>query len=199
MSNPPVASARKRRRPALACEQCRRRKIRLVPHPGLVPCTHHRIPRCDRNIPCENCARSNGQACTYVIDDRVATTDQGHAIDLNTAPSSARTSPSASGESSVYVPNPTLPGAGMFDARKFHLAVASEGSNVQALTDRVRQLEQKLAEAVSVQSSTSAAGQNGTPIKGRFLKTRFFGNTHRSSSAYKVRRLSICLSICLFI
>ncbi|EEH22887.2 hypothetical protein PABG_05098 [Paracoccidioides brasiliensis Pb03] len=43
---------RKRRRPALACEQCRRRKI-----------------KCDQNLPCNQCQRSKSipiHACTYV-------------------------------------------------------------------------------------------------------------------------------------
>lgn len=39
---------KKRRRPALSCEQCRRRKI-----------------RCDRGLPCVNCIKSNISPCTY--------------------------------------------------------------------------------------------------------------------------------------
>src|SRR4051812_43948234 len=46
MSEPP----RKRRRPAVSCTQCRRRKI-----------------KCDRSIPCNNCTKSRvGQDCDYV-------------------------------------------------------------------------------------------------------------------------------------
>jgi hypothetical protein len=45
---------RKRRRPALACERCRQRKI-----------------KCDRNMPCGQCIRTDSEPCTYVPDDRV--------------------------------------------------------------------------------------------------------------------------------
>lgn len=44
----PVAPPRKRRRPALSCEQCRRRKI-----------------KCDRTYPCGQCIQSKAAACTY--------------------------------------------------------------------------------------------------------------------------------------
>jgi hypothetical protein len=76
------------------------------------------------------------------------------------------------------------------------MAAASESaqpaSQVQALTDRVRQLEQKLAEAVGFQCSVSGpnpstAAENNASINGSFRKMRFFGNTHPSGSAYKAR------------
>ncbi|CAG9987530.1 unnamed protein product [Clonostachys byssicola] len=46
-----TATGIKRRRPALACEQCRARKI-----------------RCDRTHPCAACQRSRNQHCTYAPD-----------------------------------------------------------------------------------------------------------------------------------
>jgi hypothetical protein len=45
----PEVSQKKRRRPALACEQCRRRKI-----------------KCDRNMPCNHCTKAKIATCTYV-------------------------------------------------------------------------------------------------------------------------------------
>jgi hypothetical protein len=39
---------RKRRRPALSCVECRRRKI-----------------KCDRNVPCTQCTQSKSASCTY--------------------------------------------------------------------------------------------------------------------------------------
>lgn len=52
---PPSGPERKRRRPALACVQCRRRKV-----------------RCDREEPCGPCSRLGGgtaaSACCYVSD-----------------------------------------------------------------------------------------------------------------------------------
>ncbi len=44
----PFAPPRKRRRPALSCEQCRRRKI-----------------KCDRTYPCGQCLQSKAAVCTY--------------------------------------------------------------------------------------------------------------------------------------
>ncbi|XMA20749.1 hypothetical protein WAI453_013540 [Rhynchosporium graminicola] len=44
----PAAPLRKRRRPALACEQCRRRKI-----------------KCDRTYPCGQCTQLKTSACSY--------------------------------------------------------------------------------------------------------------------------------------
>lgn len=47
----PVTAPRKRRRPALSCEQCRRRKI-----------------KCDRTYPCGQCLQSKTASCTYSPD-----------------------------------------------------------------------------------------------------------------------------------
>ncbi|KAJ0418300.1 hypothetical protein BJY00DRAFT_287844, partial [Aspergillus carlsbadensis] len=44
---------RKKRRPALACQECRRRKI-----------------RCDRRTPCGQCCKANLPSCSYVCDSR---------------------------------------------------------------------------------------------------------------------------------
>ncbi|GKT51528.1 transcription factor lepE [Colletotrichum spaethianum] len=49
------SAQKKRRRPALACEQCRRRKV-----------------RCDRNLPCSTCVRSKRSVCTYASETKPA-------------------------------------------------------------------------------------------------------------------------------
>ncbi|KAK5997600.1 Transcription factor lepE [Cladobotryum mycophilum] len=46
---------RKKRRPALACQECRRRKI-----------------RCDRQPYCTPCVKANIDSCSYVYDDRIS-------------------------------------------------------------------------------------------------------------------------------
>ncbi|KAL4734224.1 hypothetical protein BDV11DRAFT_174959 [Aspergillus similis] len=48
---------RKKRRPALACQECRRRKI-----------------RCDRQTPCGQCCKANVSSCSYVCDSRLTPT-----------------------------------------------------------------------------------------------------------------------------
>ena len=52
-------SARKRRRPALSCVECRRRKV-----------------KCDRNIPCNHCRQSKTSACIYKEPPSVASNRQ---------------------------------------------------------------------------------------------------------------------------
>ncbi|GMF72159.1 unnamed protein product [Aspergillus oryzae] len=68
-----------------------------------------------------------------------------------------------------------------------HVPVESQaGSPVHSLEDRVRQLEKKLEDTLNLRPPDSAPSQppirmpeHGS-INGRFLKTRFFGNSHRS-------------------
>ncbi|KAF9880132.1 C6 zinc finger domain-containing protein [Colletotrichum karsti] len=52
-----ASAQKKRRRPALACEACRRRKV-----------------RCDRNLPCGTCVRSKNALCTYTTQAPTSTT-----------------------------------------------------------------------------------------------------------------------------
>jgi hypothetical protein len=49
---------RKKRRPALACNQCRSRKI-----------------KCDRNSPCQPCLKANINDCQYVYENRTPMTE----------------------------------------------------------------------------------------------------------------------------
>ncbi|KAJ5610689.1 hypothetical protein N7510_007408 [Penicillium lagena] len=52
----PSSIPRKRRRPALSCEQCRRRKV-----------------RCDREMPCGPCSKTHdASACSYVYEGKTA-------------------------------------------------------------------------------------------------------------------------------
>ncbi|KAL2865310.1 uncharacterized protein BJX67DRAFT_383053 [Aspergillus lucknowensis] len=48
---------KKKRRPAFACQECRRRKI-----------------RCDRQTPCGQCSKANVPSCSYVCDSRITPT-----------------------------------------------------------------------------------------------------------------------------
>ena len=66
---------RKKRRPALACEQCRRRKIKYAHQPlppSDLPGADHllRQCRCDRLNPCQQCLKANTHDCLYIPDDR---------------------------------------------------------------------------------------------------------------------------------
>lgn len=66
------ASPRRRRRPAVACVECRRRKI-----------------RCDRKVPCDPCSHSNA-ACTYSANYASNGISHGSYLSNSTARSSYR-------------------------------------------------------------------------------------------------------------
>lgn len=164
---PPVAkSAKKRRRPALSCEQCRRRKI-----------------RCDRGLPCVNCIKSNISPCTYAPThipahrSKKATAAVNHGgadrIPARIAPvTESRTQPPVAAKaSSSSVPNSTV-------------GSTSNASTVDALAARVRHLEQKLAETCHISQPTGGrlierdVPEEPASMKGTISKTRFFGQSH---------------------
>ncbi|CAF3648302.1 unnamed protein product [Fusarium graminearum] len=157
---------KKRRRPALACEQCRRRKI-----------------RCNRNLPCSNCFKSNISPCTYAPTHVPASrTKKGAADSSSHVPGrsapvvdlSRKTTPSDSSakRQSSSIPSSTV-------------GSNSETSTVDALAARVKELEQKLAESchitqpgedILIQHDDQEA--DPAPMKGTVSKTRFFGQSH---------------------
>lgn len=163
---------KKRRRPALSCEQCRRRKI-----------------RCDRSLPCVNCVKSKISPCTYAPTHIPASRNKkgtSHATGVDSsshvpgrsAPAidSNRIQPSSDpsgGRQSSSVPSSTV-------------GSNSETSTVDALAARVKELEQKLAETCHITQPgddrlIQRDGQEGgepAPMKGTVSKTRFFGQSH---------------------
>lgn len=72
--SPPESHLRKRRRPALSCEQCRRRKV-----------------RCDREMPCGPCSKAHPELeCEYVYEGKAALDarlDVSHGHDERASPS----------------------------------------------------------------------------------------------------------------
>jgi hypothetical protein len=65
---------RQKRRPPLACLQCRRRKIKYVERgkqDTLLMCLlMSQLCRCDRGRPCQPCSKATDGACIYVCDRR---------------------------------------------------------------------------------------------------------------------------------
>ncbi|KAF5017886.1 hypothetical protein F66182_10154 [Fusarium sp. NRRL 66182] len=183
---PATKPEKKRRRPALSCEQCRRRKI-----------------RCDRNLPCENCIKAKISPCTYApthIPASRARKSTGHA---------------AAAESTSHVPARSVPAVDSTqkqsptDTHSTHASRTSSsipsstiGSNsgastIDALAARVKELEQKLAESHITQSDEGKLcrqgegklcqdedqGAESAPMKGTVSKTRFFGQSHWMNGA----------------
>ncbi|KAK0624571.1 hypothetical protein B0T17DRAFT_557469, partial [Bombardia bombarda] len=183
---PPV---KKRRRPALACEQCRLRKV-----------------RCDRNSPCSTCVRSGNPECTY----QPTLLARLPIVGLRTRPASldqnirdfAATNDFSSG-----------PFTGPTSAHTPSCRSSSSGATIETLERRVRQLEKELKSALgegrspsetdSRLSLASESERHSTltyppvddtvpvdsgeiekrnfvrlPIRGTISKTRFFGQSH---------------------
>lgn len=170
---------KKRRRPALSCEQCRRRKI-----------------RCDRSLPCVNCVKSKISPCTYApthIPASRAKKGTGHAgaSDLNSqvparsAPAIGSTQRQSPSNSSARQKSSSIPSS--------TVGSNSEASTVDALAARVKELEQKLAESCYI--TQPAADKfiqpddqeaESAPMKGTVSKTRFFGQSHWMNGIHMV-------------
>ncbi|KAG0650849.1 Transcription factor [Hyphodiscus hymeniophilus] len=196
-----VPTPRKRRRPALSCVECRRRKI-----------------KCDRNDPCTQCTQSKSASCTY--KDGYPGYTNGHAakakspvtffgpaqhnvpfvsdsINLDRAQahgSTPRTVPlfvdSHSNSTTLYSPSPDDP---------------PPEHDVQILSDRVSKLEKNLNTisprnldpswtSFSTKNSQDFFGQaSKVPVpglRGAVSKTRLFGQSHWMSSFEHFKKIS---------
>lgn len=182
---------KKRRRPALACEQCRRRKI-----------------RCDRNVPCNHCVKNQISTCSYAPthipaswakrgndssrqNDTRERNENSQAFILpapgtekGTPPSSEFISPQPSqwlypvhddtGTSSV-----SGSGAGSMSMNK------GSPNDVDWLKARLHHLEEKMSKVdmtsgdESEYYGKSPEGTESTgPIRGTVSKTRYYGRSH---------------------
>lgn len=184
MSEPlsPAASVKRRRRPALSCEQCRRRKV-----------------KCDRNHPCGQCLQVKSGACVYEPSRPVGvsrrtrdtaapasfpgksstgipTRVQGTPSSLSTNVTSVGVSPS-----SAYLSNATLPSSYNSSIGGSAESHQDETPRNKDLLDRIRKLEAELAISKSERTNNvpspipSAAPKK---LKATVSKTRFLGGSH---------------------
>jgi hypothetical protein len=191
-TSPPALPYRKRRRPALACEECRHRKI-----------------KCDRSTPCGPCSRSQSKTCTYQILSgtppivrKLPPRTQLNAIEQNrqqshehitSASSYSRTPSAPASTSSSLVQVPSYNGS------------LTTAEHVQALLNRVQSLEKKLVDATrdgTNGESHDAPGAPPTPLvasvkehktkkKSNYEKTRFCGHNHWMNYIKQVRFVAI--------
>ncbi|KAF4966668.1 hypothetical protein FSARC_5657 [Fusarium sarcochroum] len=182
---------KKRRRPALSCEQCRRRKI-----------------RCDRSLPCVNCVKSKISPCTYAPT---------HVPASRVKKGSSHGSYAAGADSTSNVPARSAPALDStqrqspldnHSARRHSSSIPSStvGSNsgastIDALAARVKELEQKLAESCHITQpgedklyQPADQEEESAPMKGTISKTRFYGQSHWMNGADMVRYLPHPLS-----
>ncbi|KAK3363759.1 hypothetical protein B0T25DRAFT_576286 [Lasiosphaeria hispida] len=183
----------KRRRPALACEQCRARKV-----------------RCDRAAPCGTCLRSGNPECIYAPLPPPGSKDRRAAVSASTATSApSSTLPEATSRTDTVLcrepqssaDSVVTPAGGHSSARRPSASSTptSSAAIIASLECRVHQLENQL------RSSRGHAEQSEPPvpvplpeqreieknfvslrIRGTMSKTRFFGNSHWANGANMV-------------
>lgn len=179
-SGPQVAIAeppRKRRRPALACEECRKRKI-----------------KCDRNNPCVHCKASKALVCSYrsnysstapQVQGTAPVTVSGHVIpgqDGNWTGSVSHILPTP-GSSPGTAAHSEVPRQRTHSTSTLSVPSGSAADyTIRSLQSQVQNLEQQLSEArkaAHVNPSNEASHQKtDKSIRGVLSKTRLFGPSH---------------------
>lgn len=134
---------KKRRRPALACVQCRRRKI-----------------RCDQQKPCNNCTKSRITDCTFPETHQPGSLERSDSLRRETPTLAPRTPNSTANHSphpvSVVAPSTTNSVNNLTNRER------QDDSNVNALLARISDLEQ----TVSKLSGTSGS-HNSDPVNAK--------------------------------
>ncbi|TGO21656.1 hypothetical protein BPAE_0207g00110 [Botrytis paeoniae] len=199
--NPPTppTQPRKRRRPALSCIQCRRRKI-----------------KCDRNMPCGQCISSKTSACQYSSDP--APQSKRSRVNGNgqypVTPSTVDHSPGSTTHASPNcnggtdnVTNGIPPNSTSFWAERTPIVEGSlplrgqaivphqtpPDPTVQALLDRVHKLEQIISETDAMNDGPNLLSDSyvrGPSLRGSLSKTRFFGQSHWMNSIDQSKHLT---------
>jgi hypothetical protein len=182
MSEPLTSTAppRKRRRPALSCEQCRRRKI-----------------KCDRNYPCGQCLQSKTASCSYspdtvrasrhvsdkaslLIGSSVAIPNRPRDISGGRGGIAGNPSPAGVSLDAITRSEATLPGSwtsqnvGPND---------EEAPDPKALLNRIERVEEEFGASGGPSSFCGVfedykAHTLAKELRGTISKTRFFGPSH---------------------
>ncbi|KAF2143542.1 uncharacterized protein K452DRAFT_317031 [Aplosporella prunicola CBS 121167] len=151
-TNPPVPTPRKRRRPALACEQCRKRKV-----------------KCDRHTPCEQCVRTKNEPCIYLSQDPPPSANKSRRVvdgdGSITAPASL--SPVQSWARPIY-PASRLPNS---------ISETVGPAPDQALLNKAQHLNSDMRSIGRFDTKPRNASWE-IPFQGRFSKDRYFGRSH---------------------
>jgi hypothetical protein len=169
-----TAPSRKRRRPPLSCQQCRRRKI-----------------KCDRGSPCRQCVQSQYESCSYSPNPGVL--GAGRHVDVPCRPkdipisrahiSSIQLSPELVTHSDTSHTNSwTSPSFG---------AQTEDSADIKALLDRIQNLEKRLENSTTrggIDVSKPSSKESHSELRGTVSKTRFFGCSHWMYSYRPVKR-----------
>lgn len=192
-TSPPAFPFRKRRRPALACEECRHRKI-----------------KCDRSTPCGPCSRSRSKTCTYqnLQDDFPTTAPIVRKIPPHTQPDPMGQNRQQTYDQMTSANNypsvPSAPGSTSSSLVQSHNGSPATTEHVQALLNRVQTLEKKLLDASrnesNGESSNAPQAQPNPPTsppkvckrykgkkKSNYEKMKFRGQNHWMKYIKQVR------------
>ena len=183
-SQPPP---RKRRRPALSCEQCRRRKI-----------------KCDRTHPCSQCLQSKTASCSYTPDtirrlrhvSETSTVPAPSPSSLNlpnrtreaTGDSSTHTSSTGVSSNAISNSDATLSSSWTSYITSIVPAIDDETSNPKTLLHGIKEL---VNTDVQTHLPSFLRGPTGNGLRGTISKTRFFGPSHWMHSYGVARHPSI--------
>jgi hypothetical protein len=184
-STAPQPPPRKRRRPALSCEQCRRRKI-----------------KCDRTYPCGQCSQSKTASCSY-SPDTVRRLRHVHETSIVPAPSSlelpnrtreatrdSSTHVSSTGVSPHAISNSDATLSSSWTSPSVP-AIDDETSNPKTLLHRIKELVNTDLQEYFPISDSFPQNITGNGLRGTISKTRFFGPSHWMHSYGVARHPSI--------
>jgi hypothetical protein len=196
----PLRPARKRRRPALSCVQCRRRKV-----------------KCDRKLPCTQCSQYDNTTCVYDDPEVLARKRESYSINLGPHNTSSSLLPNKSNsihnlrESILLATQPTsTPSAAETRSQSASVSLGApllpehvqpyqqdqqasaspsgvltpqSEPSVQELKDRVRKLEAIVSRSLNygqslTENDANVSTTNVPKLRGNIDKTRFFGMSH---------------------
>lgn len=181
-SQPPP---RKRRRPALSCEQCRRRKI-----------------KCDRTYPCSQCLQSKTASCSYSPDtirrlrhvNETSTVPAPSSLDLPNRARETAGDPSTQTSSTGVSPNAILNSDATLSSSWTSPSVPTiddEKSNPKTLLHGIKELVNTDVQTHFPTSESFLRDSTGNGLRGTISKTRFFGPSHWMHSYGVARQPSI--------
>jgi hypothetical protein len=173
--------AKRRRRPALSCVECRMRKV-----------------KCDREKPCGACTRIKSATCTFRpprpgirSENQRSSGDDISPGQSNAHENPARSSPQPSGapiDFDAIINRYVAPGLlGECDGKLGPLPAdrpysdSAQASIVNSLLDRIRGLEERLVSATLSEhprSSTSPRQESSSDASGQFVKSKYYGQSH---------------------
>jgi hypothetical protein len=192
---PPVRPPRKRRRPALSCVQCRRRKV-----------------KCDRKLPCTQCSQYNNTTCVYDDPKVLARNKESPPTNPGTHNTSSTllanqsngiqksresalfntslTSSPPAPESRTRLGSVSWGAPPLVERVRSELSESSVGAvapqsepSVQELKERVRKLETIISRSLNYgqglnENDPNMSTMNVPKLRGNIDKTRFFGMSH---------------------